>query len=134
MFMISAQTVLDNLPQAQPDQSLNEFLKPLLAKMPEKRLEDVARDTLQGLIATQSPLVTQIACTLDRRKTTPHATNEWLYRFLGNERVGSSLIFEGLYQIAQERVAREQLEYIVVAVDRGVNKIRAKIHIFLTTI
>lgn len=117
MSILAGQSVLDNLPQAELSVALEQFLAPLQAKLPDKRLQKVASTGVQSLIAAQSPVITQMARLGDRRESSTHAASQRLYRFLDNQRLSANLIFEGLYQIGQQAVAREHPDYLVIAVD-----------------
>ena len=52
---------IDDLPVAEINDELEKFLKPVLMQSPEKRLREVGKPAVQGLLGGQSPLVTRIA-------------------------------------------------------------------------
>ena len=52
---------IGNLPVGEITVGLEMFLEPVLAYLPEKRLREVAKLAVQGIIGGQSPLVVQIA-------------------------------------------------------------------------
>jgi len=78
--------VIDNLPVAEVMDTLNTFLEPMLAHLPEKRLREVGQLAVQGIIGGQSPLVTQMARGVTREDKTIRPMARRLYRFMWNER------------------------------------------------
>lgn len=95
----------------------HEFLQPLLARLPEKRLRKVAVLAIRGLLASQSPLVTRMARGLVRQQRSERPMARRLYRFLWNGRFGYRDLLEALYEIACGIVARYACDDLLVAVD-----------------
>jgi hypothetical protein len=50
--------------------ALSVFLKPVLVRLPEKRLREVGKLAVRGIIEGQSPLVTQMAWGVARQGQT----------------------------------------------------------------
>ena len=50
-----------NLPVAELEGTLSAFLEPVSMHLPEKRLQEVGKLAVQGIIGGQSPVVTQMA-------------------------------------------------------------------------
>jgi len=113
--------VLAKLPQAELEQSLNEFLAPLTQLLPDQRLKRVAAVAVQGILAGQSPVVAAMAQSVSRQDANPWAAAKRVYRLLDNDRFTHALLQQGLYQVTQSTVRmqmqRETLPYLVVAVD-----------------
>ena len=61
MLTIAQDSVLANLPTAELKASLSTFLTPVTDRLPDARLPAVAELMVHGIIASQSPLITQIA-------------------------------------------------------------------------
>jgi hypothetical protein len=93
------------------------FMEPVLAHLPEKRLREVAKLAVQGVIGGQSPLVTQMARGVAREDETVWPVAKRLYRFLWNKRFCHRDLLKGLYGIAQRTVAAHAPARLVVALD-----------------
>lgn len=61
MLDITAKAILDKLPVTELEQSLNTFLAPLMAVLPDRRLETIVPLSVRGIIGSESPVVTQMA-------------------------------------------------------------------------
>lgn len=109
--------LLDKLPTAELKGELKAFLEPMTVLLPEKRLQEVGELAVQGILAAQSPLVTQIAGGLEREEETAWPMARRIYRFLWNERFDHRDLLKGLYGIAQRVVDHYQPERLVVAID-----------------
>ena len=109
--------VIDNLPVAEVMDTLNTFLEPMLAHLPEKRLREVGQLAVQGIIGGQSPLVTQMARGVTREDKTIRPMARRLYRFMWNERFSHRSLLKGLYGIAQRTVSEHMPSHLVVALD-----------------
>lgn len=117
MPKITQNTLHDKMPISQLHDSLRTFAEPVTTLLPDVRLHEVAHLLLQGLVTAESPIVTQIA-----RGTAHHNESIWLtckrfYRFLSNARFSHRTLRKGLYQLAQQVVAEQAPEYLVIAVD-----------------
>ncbi len=69
MIDIAIKKVLDKLPVAELEQSLETFLDPLMAGLPERRLKEVVSLNVRGIIGSESPVVTQIAQQVARNES-----------------------------------------------------------------
>jgi hypothetical protein len=61
MLSIPYNDLLAKLPERELQDSLHEFLKPVIAWLPDSRLCAVAELMMRGIVTNQSPIVTQIA-------------------------------------------------------------------------
>lgn len=61
--------VLDNLPTAQLDESLNDFLAPFTAVLPDERLRRVVPLPVRGIVASESPVITAMARSVRRTES-----------------------------------------------------------------
>jgi hypothetical protein len=117
MRSISHNDVLAKLPEHELQDSLHRFLAPATALLPDPRLRAVAELMTQGIVTSQSPLVTQIARGAGHWDETVWPTCKRAYRFLANEHFSHRTLLKGLYGIAQAAVAAQAPEYLVVAID-----------------
>jgi hypothetical protein len=117
MQIIPQNAIIDNLPGAELASQLRDFLAPLLRQLPEKRLRDVARLAVRGIIAARSPILTEVARNVPRRKETIWATVKRLYRFVRNRRFSHRDLLKGLYGVAQRTVAQYAPKRLLVALD-----------------
>ena len=109
--------VVANLPVPELTDALSAFLEPVLLHLPERRLREVAKLAVQGVIGGQSPLVTQMARGVERNGETIWPMAKRLYRFIWNERFSHRDLLKGLYGIAQQAVAEYDPSHLVVALD-----------------
>jgi len=117
MYSVDEMALLTKLPAAELRASLQEFLTPVLAHLPEERLRQVGVLAVEGILAAQSPVLTEMA-----RSGQPEQAVNWplakrFYRFVANERFDHGDLLKGLYGIAQRAVARYPRPYLVVALD-----------------
>ena len=117
MSTIQQNDELDKLPMTELSRSLDTFLKPVMKQLPEKRLREVGKLALQGIISGQSPLVTQMARGVMREGATIRPMLRRMYRFIWNERFSHRELLKGLYGIAQNRVSHYAPSHLVVAID-----------------
>ena len=117
MLTITQTDALANLPIAELNHSLHEFLSPLTELLPDVRLSQVAELITRGLVTSQSPVVTHIARGVSHNDETIWPTCQRAYRFLSNPRFSSRTLRKGLYRVAQRDVTEQKPRYLVVAVD-----------------
>jgi hypothetical protein len=117
MSSISEKELLANLPAEELMTSLQEFMMPVLSHLPEARLRQVGLLAVRGILAAQSPVLTEMA-----RGGQPQDALNWplakrFYRFVANARFDHRALLKGLYGIARRTVARYPGPYLVVALD-----------------
>jgi hypothetical protein len=77
----------------------------------------VAKLAVQGILGSQSPLLTQMARGVRGEEETIWPAAKRFYRFVWNERFSHRDLLKGLYAIAQRMVAESDAAYLVVALD-----------------
>ena len=117
MNTILQNSTIDKLPMKELTATLDAFMEPVLMHLPEKRLREVAKLAVQGVIGGQSPLVTQMARGVERADETIWPVAKRLYRFIWNKRFNHRDLLKGLYGIAQRTVAAHAPARLVVALD-----------------
>ena len=117
MESVLIRDVLDKLPVPELDHSLTSFLAPMLDLLPDRRLQRVVPLAIRGILAGETPVVTAIAQSVARTDCDPWPAAKRIYRLLDNPRVPPRLLSKGLYHLARATVAREQPDYLVVALD-----------------
>jgi hypothetical protein len=117
MDTILQKGAIDKLPATELTTTLETFLGPVLMQLPEKRLREVAKLAVQGIIGGQSPLVTQMARGVTREDETIWPMAKRMYRFMWNGRFTHRELLKGLYGIAQRTVAEQGPSHLVVALD-----------------
>lgn len=117
MPSISRQDPLAKLPADELHANLATFLQPVNDLLPDRRLWTVTALLTQGIVTSQSPLITQIARGSARLDETIWPTTKRGYRFLANSHFSHRTLLKGLYHIAQRTVATPPAEYVVIAVD-----------------
>lgn len=108
---------LANLPAQELLQALRAFLAPVLGQLPEQRLRAVALLAVRGVLAAQSPVLTEMARGGEPADAANWALTRRFYRFVWNARFSHRQLLKGLYGIAQEAVQRAAPAYLVVAID-----------------
>ncbi len=117
MTTIAVNNVLDQLPVSEVQASLNEFLAPMMEILPDKRLGRVVPLAVQGILASASPVVTQMAQSVSRLESEVWPAAKRIYGLLQNDRFTHADLATGLSTISQANVARDNLEYLVVTID-----------------
>jgi len=117
MTSILQNTAIDKLPVAELQADLDAFLQPALGRLPEQRLRAVARLAVQGVLSSQSPVLTQMARGVVREEKTIWPAAKRFYRFVWNERFSHRDLLKGLYGMAQRTVAEHRPSVLVVALD-----------------
>jgi hypothetical protein len=117
MNTILQNSVIDKLPMEELEVTLNTVIEPVLIHLPERRLREVAKLAVQGVIGGKSPLVTQMARGVAREDETIWPIAKRLYRFVWNKRFSHRDLLKGLYGIAQRTVAEHTPARLVVALD-----------------
>lgn len=93
------------------------FVGPLLRLLPDKRLREVAVLMVLGILAGQSPVITQIARGVREGDNFVLDMARRLYRFLWNKRLSAETLQAGLYALGQATVERYEAQELVVAID-----------------
>jgi len=114
---ITLETILAKLPIAKLVETIEAHVRPLLRLLPDKRLEAVVVPMVLGILGSQTPLVTGMARTNSKAEGESWPLAKRIYRFLYNRRVQTESLYQGLYQIGQQVIERENPSYLVVAVD-----------------
>jgi hypothetical protein len=117
MPSIRQNNVIANLPADELSVSLREFLQPVTELLPDVRLRAVAELITQGIVTSQSPIVTRIARGTRFTDKTVWPTCKRAYRFLSNDRFTHRTLYKGLYAVARQTVAAHTPDYLVIAVD-----------------
>jgi len=117
MPTIAQANPIAKLPVTELNDSLQAFLEPVTQLLPDARLGAVAELITRGMVASQSPIVTQIACGAGYLDESVWPTCQRAYRFLGNTRFSYRTLRKGMYRLGQATVAAQAPRYLVVAVD-----------------
>ncbi|MGQ9598302.1 MAG: hypothetical protein ACUVWZ_02690 [Anaerolineae bacterium] len=105
MNSILQDEVIGKLPVAELQAGLDLFLQPALQRLPEERLRAVAKLAVQGILGSQSPLLTQMARGVVHEEDTIWPAAKRFYRFVWNKRFSHRDLLKGLYGMAQRTVA-----------------------------
>ena len=117
MSSILQDAAIDKLPVAELQAGLELFLQPVLRRLPEQRLRAVAKLAVQGILGSQSPVLTHMARGVVRKEETIWPAAKRFYRFVWNERFSHRDLLKGLYGMAQRTVAEHRPSVLVVALD-----------------
>ena len=117
MNTILQNSAIDKLLMKELTSTLDAFMEPVLRNLLEKRLREVGKLAVQGVIGGQSPLITQMARGVKRADDTIWPMAKRLYRFIWNRRFSHCDLLKGLYGIAQRTVAAQAPACLIVALD-----------------
>jgi hypothetical protein len=117
MIDITIKAVMDKLPVAKLEQSLDTFLSPLYALLPDRRLAKVVALSVRGIIGSESPVVTHMAQSVARTDSGVWAAAKRIYRLLSNQHLEVAELSQGLYNLSRARVKEAAPAYVVVALD-----------------
>jgi len=117
MENIPLSDILAKMPIAELEQSLNDFLKPIMEILPEERLRKVVPEAVRGILAQETPVIAAMAQSTPRQERSCWAEAKRIYRFVWNERFNHHQLFKGVYRVAQRTVEAEDPEYLVIALD-----------------
>jgi len=117
MKNIPLSDILAKMPVGELEQSLNDFLMPVMETLPEERLRRVVPDAVRGILAQETPVIAAMAQSTPRQERSCWAGAKRIYRFVWNKRFNHHQLFKGVYRIAQRTVAAEDPEYLVIALD-----------------
>jgi len=117
MLDITVKAILDKLPVNELEHSLTTFLAPLMAVLPDRRLQAVVPLSVRGIIGSESPVVTQMAQQVARDASGVWAAAKRVYRFLGTSRFSTAQLTQGLYACSVQTIQAAAPAYVVVALD-----------------
>lgn len=106
-----------NLPAAGLEAALQDFLAPVAAELPDVRLRRVLGQAVRGIVASQSPVVTELARGVAREQEHVWPVAKRVYRFLAHRRCGHRRLLRGLMRVARRAVATADPAYLAVALD-----------------
>ena len=117
MLNIALTGTLAKLPVTELQASIGDFVKPMTEILPDKRLREVVSQSVESILATETPVIAAMSRSVSRMEADCWAAAKRVYRFLENERFNHHHLFKGLYRMAQKTVEREKPAYVVVAID-----------------
>jgi len=114
---ITLETVLAKLPMARLIDTIEAHVLPLIRLLPDKRFGAVVQLMILGILGGETPVITGMARANSKAEGESWPIAKRIYRFLYNRRVKTESLYQGLYQIGQQGIERENPAYLVVAVD-----------------
>ncbi len=97
--------------------TIQKHIRPITEQLPDKRLRRVLEDMVLGILGGETPVITEMARQNSKDDGESWAVAKRMYRLLDNQQVQTRQLYEGLYRVGCEAVAREAPEYLVAAVD-----------------
>jgi hypothetical protein len=114
---IALESILAKLPIMKIEATIQRHTEPLLEILPDKRMKKVLKNMVLGILGGQTPVITGMARQNEKLEGETWAVAKSMYRLLGNKRLATKVIYQGLYEIGQKVVECEKPDYLVVAVD-----------------
>lgn len=117
MDTIPIAEVMKQLPIAEIEESLTNFLQPIMERLPDKRLGRVVPLSVQGILGSESPVILQMAQSISRSEGETWAVAKRMYGLIWNKRYSHEEMSEGLYAISKSNIENGNPEYVVIAID-----------------
>ena len=114
---IALESLLAKLPIMEIQTTIQSHTESLMEMLPDKRMKKVLENMLLGILGGQTPVITGMARQNGKTEGETWAVAKSIYRLLGNKRLETKVMYQGLYAIGQQGVERENPDYLVVAVD-----------------
>jgi len=114
---IALESILAKLPIMEIQTTIQSHTDALMGMLPEKRMKKVLENMLLGILGGQTPVITGMARQNGKTEGETWAVAKSMYRWLGNKRLETEVMYQGLYEVGQQVVKRENPDYLVVAVD-----------------
>lgn len=114
---IALENHLAKLPITEIQESIRSHSQSLFELLPDVRMKRVLENMLLGILGGQTPVITGMARQSGKAEGETWPVAKSIYRLLGNGRLKTQVVYQGLYQVGQKVVAREDPNYLVVAVD-----------------
>jgi hypothetical protein len=114
---IALESIFAKLPILEIRRAIQSHTEALMEMLPDKRMKKVLENMLLGILGGQTPLITGMARQSGKAEGETWAVAKSMYRLLGNKRLATKVIYQGLYHVGQKVVESENPDYLVVAVD-----------------
>jgi len=114
---IALESNLAKLPIMEIKDTIQSHTEPLMEMLPDSRMKKVLGNMVLGVLGGQTPVITGMARQAGKQEGETWAVAKSMYRLLGNQRLETKVIYDGLYQVGQKVVESENPDYLVVAVD-----------------
>lgn len=114
---IALESIFAKLPIMEIRGTIRNHSEPLMRLLPDKRMRKVIENMLLGILGGQTPVITGMARPNGKEDGETWSVAKSMYRLLGNQRLATDVIYQGLYETGQRIVAGEKPEYLVAAVD-----------------
>ncbi len=114
---IALESIFAKLPIMEIKGTIRNHSEPLMRLLPDQRMRKVIENMLLGILGGQTAVITGMARQNGKEDGETWAVAKSMYRLLNNQRLGTDVIYQGLYETGQKIVAGEKPEYLVVAVD-----------------
>ncbi len=114
---IAPEGIFAKLPILEIRGTIRNHSEPLMRLLPDKRMRKVIENMMLGILGGQTSVITGIARQNGKKDGETWSVAKSMYRLLGNQRLATDVIYQGLYETGQRIVAGEKTEYLVAAVD-----------------
>jgi hypothetical protein len=114
---IALESNFAKLPILEIKETIKNHCEPLMSMLPDKRMRKVIENMMLGILGGQTPVITGMARQNGKEDGETWSVAKSMYRLLGNKRLPTDVIYQGLYKTGQSIVAGENPEYLVAAVD-----------------
>jgi hypothetical protein len=114
---IALESIFAKLPILEIQRTIQSHTEVLMEMLPDIRMKKVLENMMLGILGGQTPLISGMARQSGKAEGETWAVAKSMYRLLGNKRLATKVIYQGLYHVGQKVVESENPDYLVVAVD-----------------
>ncbi|MDI6770585.1 MAG: hypothetical protein QMD04_13050, partial [Anaerolineales bacterium] len=99
---IALESNLAKLPIMEIKDTIQSHTEPLMEMLPDSRMKKVLGNMVLGVLGGQTPVITGMARQAGKQEGETWAVAKSMYRLLGNQRLETKVIYDGLYQVGQK--------------------------------
>ena len=98
MLNIPLHEIFAKMPIEELEGTLDRFLNPVFALLPEERIRRIVPLAVRGILAQETPVIVAMAQSVSRQEMSCWAAAKRIYRFMWNERFNHHQLFKGAFR------------------------------------
>ena len=95
---IALESIFAKLPILEIKETIKNHSEPLMTRLPDKRMRKVIENMILGILGGQTPVITGMARQNGKEDGETWSVAKSMYRLLGNKRLQTDVIYQGLYE------------------------------------
>jgi hypothetical protein len=104
---IALESIFAKLPIMEIRRTIRDHSEPLMRLLSDKRMRKVIESMMLGILGGQTPVITGMARQNGKEDGETWSVAKSMYRLLGNKRLATDVMYQGLYETGQRMVAKE---------------------------